>query len=110
MKRLVPLMIPALVCAALPALAQRDLATVVGTVSDPTGGVIAGARVTITEDATGLVYRVLTDNAGNYIRTALKPGVYTVQCGGDWVQDRHPAQRPANRWRPCAGRFGVRSG
>lgn len=64
---------------AAPALAQRDLATVVGSVTDPTGGVIAGARVTIIEDATGLQYQVQTDNAGNYIRTALKPGVYTVQ-------------------------------
>jgi hypothetical protein len=79
MKRLVSLLTLVLVCAAWPALAQRDLATVVGTVTDPTGGVIAGAKVTITEDATGLAYQVQTDNAGNYIRTALKPGVYTVQ-------------------------------
>ena len=33
--------------------AQRDLGTIVGTVTDPQGGAIANAKVTITEGATG---------------------------------------------------------
>ena len=36
--------------------AQRDLATLVGTVTDPSGGVVANAKVTITEVGTGQVY------------------------------------------------------
>ncbi len=60
--------------------AQRDLATLTGTISDPTGGVIPGVKVTITEDATGLAYTVVSDQAGVYVRPALKPGTYTVQA------------------------------
>ncbi len=66
-------------CVAIPAVAQRDLGTIVGTVTDPSGGVIPGATVTITEDATGLSYQVQTDANGGYIRPALRPGTYTVQ-------------------------------
>ena len=38
--------------------AQRDLGTIVGTVTDPQGGVVPNAKVTIAEDATGLKYDV----------------------------------------------------
>ena len=58
--------------------AQRDLATLVGTVTDPSGGVVANAKVTITEDATGLSYEVTSSGEGEYIRPLLKPGTYTV--------------------------------
>jgi hypothetical protein len=68
-----------LLCLAVPALAQRDLGTIVGTVTDATGGVVAGAKVMITEDATGLAYEVQSDSSGTYIRPALKPGIYSVQ-------------------------------
>jgi hypothetical protein len=60
------------------AFAQRDLGTIVGTVTDPQGGVIANAKITITEDATGLTYEVMTSSTGDFIRPALKPGTYTV--------------------------------
>jgi len=58
--------------------AQRDLGTIVGTVTDPQGAVIANAKVTITEDATGLTYELMTGSSGDYARPALKPGTYTV--------------------------------
>ncbi len=58
--------------------AQRDLATILGTVVDPQGGVIPGAKVTITEDATGLSYDVVTNTSGEFIRPLIKPGIYTV--------------------------------
>lgn len=61
------------------AWAQRDLATLTGTVTDPTGAVIGNATVTITEVATGLAYTVATDSNGVYVRPALKAGTYTVQ-------------------------------
>jgi protocatechuate 3,4-dioxygenase beta subunit len=60
------------------ALAQRDLGTITGTVTDPTGAVVPGATINITEDATGLSYKVTTGASGDYTRPALKPGVYTV--------------------------------
>ncbi|MBC8168014.1 MAG: carboxypeptidase regulatory-like domain-containing protein, partial [Bryobacteraceae bacterium] len=58
--------------------AQRDLGTITGTVTDPQGAAIANAKVTITEDATGLKYDVETGNGGDYARPLLKPGTYTV--------------------------------
>jgi hypothetical protein len=63
---------------AVSAFAQRDLGTIVGTVTDPQGGVIANAKITITEDATGLTYEVVSSSTGDFIRPALKPGTYTV--------------------------------
>jgi len=58
--------------------AQRDLATLVGTVTDASGGVIANAKVTVTETSTGLVYDLVTGNAGDFIRPALKPSIYSI--------------------------------
>ncbi len=60
------------------AFAQRDLATVSGAVTDPQGGAISNAKVTITEDATALTYEVTTSDAGEFVRPALKPGIYTI--------------------------------
>jgi len=67
----------AFVCACA-AYAQRDLATLVGTVADPSGGVVAGAKVTITESGTGQVYAVVTSSTGDFVRPALKPSTYSV--------------------------------
>ena len=58
--------------------AQRDLATLAGTVTDPSGGVIANAKVTITEAATGQIYSILTNNVGEFVRPALKPSTYSI--------------------------------
>src|SRR5262249_12393909 len=58
--------------------AQRDLGTITGTIIDPQGSAIPHAKVTITEDATGLTYTVETGDSGDYVRPALKPGTYTV--------------------------------
>jgi hypothetical protein len=58
--------------------AQRDLATLVGNVTDPSGGVVANAKVTITEVGTGQVYSVLTSGTGDFVRPALKPSTYSV--------------------------------
>ena len=60
------------------AFAQRDLGTITGTVTDPQGAVVPNAKITITEDATGLAYEVVASGTGDYIRPALKPGIYTV--------------------------------
>ena len=66
------------------AFAQRDLATIVGTVTDPTGAGIPNAKVTISEEATGQKYEVTTTAGGEFARPALKPGIYvvTVEAGG----------------------------
>jgi hypothetical protein len=60
------------------AYAQRDLGTITGTVTDPQGAAVANAKITITEDATGINYNVTSDDSGTYSRPLLKPGTYTV--------------------------------
>lgn len=44
--------------------AQRDLATLAGTITDASGGVVPNAKVTITEVATGQVYTIVTNTLG----------------------------------------------
>src|SRR5204863_8449667 len=58
--------------------AQRDLGAITGLITDPQGAVVPNAKVTITEDATGLSYEVQSGSEGEYIRPLLKPGAYTV--------------------------------
>ncbi len=60
------------------ALAQRDLGTLTGTVTDPSGAAVPNAKVTITEDSTGVSYDVVTGAGGEYTRPLLKPGTYTL--------------------------------
>ena len=66
-----------LVCACA-MFAQRDLATMAGSVTDPSGGVVANAKVTITEVGTGQVYELNTNSSGEFVRPALKPSTYVV--------------------------------
>ncbi|MGA2576567.1 MAG: carboxypeptidase-like regulatory domain-containing protein [Bryobacteraceae bacterium] len=60
--------------------AQRDLGTVAGTITDPTGAAIPNAKITITEVATNESSTVISSAAGEYVRPALKPGTYTVSA------------------------------
>src|SRR5271165_809957 len=61
------------------AFAQRDLGTLTGTVTDPSGAAVPNAKVTITEVSTGVSYEVTTSGGGEYIRPLLKPGTYTIK-------------------------------
>ena len=60
------------------ALAQRDMGTLTGTVTDPSGAVVPGATVTISEVSTGQNYKLQTSSSGDFTRPALSPGTYTV--------------------------------
>src|SRR5713101_5443653 len=51
---------------------------IVGTVTDPTGGVIPGVSVTMTNEGTGAKRRLTTDNSGVYVAAELPVGYYTV--------------------------------
>jgi hypothetical protein len=58
--------------------AQRDLGTLAGTVTDSSGGVVPNAAVKITDMAAGVTYDTVTNAAGEFVRIALKPGLYSV--------------------------------
>src|ERR1017187_4823925 len=59
--------------------AQNTTSAVNGTVTDSTGAVVAGAGISATNTATGVVYRSTTDNLGSYHVTQLPPGSYTME-------------------------------
>src|SRR5437867_10408113 len=62
------------------AFAQSSNATVSGTVTDSTGAVLPGLTVTATNNATGIVTTVSTNETGVYNFASLLPGVYTVKA------------------------------
>ncbi|MBP7865537.1 MAG: TonB-dependent receptor [Acidobacteria bacterium] len=51
-----------------------------GTVKDAQGGILPGVSVTITNVDTGITRNVLTDDNGNYIFTAIRPGNYELKA------------------------------
>ena len=61
------------------ALAQ-ERATIVGTVTDPSGAVMPGVKVTITNTGTGATRSLETNAAGSYIAPELVPGTYEVRA------------------------------
>src|SRR5438067_1865831 len=71
-----------LVCAAflaaLQLFAQTETGQLTGTVMDPTGAAVSGARLTAQSVATGASRSVTTSTDGAYVLTNLLPGEYTV--------------------------------
>src|SRR5271166_1630294 len=59
--------------------AQVTGATLSGTVTDPSGGVVTGAQVSAKDTATGITRDVTTDSAGLYSIPNLVPSVYEVR-------------------------------
>jgi hypothetical protein len=60
------------------ALAQAGRGGVNGLVTDPTGAIVPGARVTVVNHATGVAQHTVTTAAGLYSYVSLTPGVYVV--------------------------------
>lgn len=60
------------------ALAQLPTATVLGTVKDSSGAVVAGANVTLHNLETGLERTAVSDAAGQYRAAALSVGRYSI--------------------------------
>src|SRR5262245_23615012 len=71
----------AILLALFPAISwsQTQLATVFGTINDPSGAVIPGSQVTIVNQNTGLKRATLTDMTGQYHLAGLPTGRYTLR-------------------------------
>jgi outer membrane receptor protein involved in Fe transport len=65
---------------AMPAAAQAVRATVLGTISDRTGGVLPGATITITNTDTGVAQVTVADSQGHYTVTNLLPAPYDIEA------------------------------
>src|SRR5678816_4867302 len=60
--------------------AQVINATLSGTVSDPSGALIPGVEITVTQTSTGVVSTVVTNESGTYRFPSLQPGPYKVSA------------------------------
>jgi hypothetical protein len=56
----------------------QGLGSIVGTVTDPSGGVVASAKITVKEAGTGFAREATTDEHGYYVIPSLRPAAYTV--------------------------------
>jgi Carboxypeptidase regulatory-like domain/TonB dependent receptor len=58
---------------------QAVFGSISGSVTDPSGAAIAGAKVTITDSGKGVTYTTSTNDSGNYAQTHLIVGLYDVR-------------------------------
>jgi hypothetical protein len=61
----------------------QDTATSLGTVTDPSGGVIPNVTVTITNHATGLARTSSTNDVGQYVFPAVQIGNYDLKAAAE---------------------------
>src|SRR6516164_8550441 len=71
-------------------VAQANFGRILGTVTDQTGAVIAGAAVTVIDTERGIARSLVTDSAGEFNAPNLTPSTYTVrvQVSGFKTLDR----------------------
>jgi len=65
-------------CCQFPLAAQ--VGGIRGLVADPSGAVIPGVDVTVTNVASGVVQKAVTNESGNYAVPFLNPGTYKVEA------------------------------
>lgn len=58
--------------------AQSDLSQITGTVTDPTGAAVSGAKITVRNEATGLTRETVSGSEGTYTFPSLPSGNYTI--------------------------------
>ncbi|MCI0489136.1 MAG: carboxypeptidase-like regulatory domain-containing protein, partial [Blastocatellia bacterium] len=69
------------------AVTQTASGTLGGVVKDPTGAVIAGAQVSIRNEATGETRNATTDDEGRFKIEGLAPGRYTLSVSQTGFKD-----------------------
>ena len=69
----------AVVLLCIPAFPQGSSGRILGTVTDQSGGVVAGATVSVIDTERGITRTLTTDDAGAYNAPNLTPGNYTVR-------------------------------
>ena len=60
--------------------AQTGSSVIFGTVTDSSGAALASASVSATSEATGVMEKVNTNEAGNYVFPDLRSGSYKITC------------------------------
>ena len=89
---------------------QRDLGTITGTITDQQGAAVPNAKVTITNDATGVASDTVTTNAGDFSRPALNPGTYTLTVSAAGFENAQQKGIIVNPGEPVAANITLRVG
>ena len=78
----------------VPAFSQLNLGRIIGSVTDATGGVISGAKVTVTDQERGVTRALTSDDTGAFAAPSLIPGNYTVrvEAAGFNISERKDVQ------------------
>src|SRR5216683_1415919 len=63
----------------VPLFSQGSAGRILGTVTDQSGGVVAGATVTITDTERGVTKTLVTNEPGDYNAPALNPSTYKIR-------------------------------
>ncbi|HEX8136827.1 MAG TPA: TonB-dependent receptor [Pyrinomonadaceae bacterium] len=71
---------------AVPSLAQSNKGTIVGTVADPNGALVSGARVTVINTGTGDTREAVSGDDGTFTVPNLDPGKYRVSVDAQGFQ------------------------
>ena len=77
--RVTPLLL-SLFLLSVPLFSQSSNATVGGTVADPSNALVPGVTITATNNATGVVSSVISNEAGAYSIGGLLPGSYKISA------------------------------
>src|SRR5687768_14233 len=63
---------------ALVCVAQSDRGVITGTIADPAGALIPGAKVTAENPGTGVQFNTVSTSTGNYTIPSVPAGVYNI--------------------------------
>jgi hypothetical protein len=72
------LLVTCLLAAPVWLLGQSYFGSVTGVLTDPSGAVIPGAKVTLTDQEKGYTFNTVSDGTGRYLYRSIPPGVYSV--------------------------------
>jgi hypothetical protein len=70
----------AVLLVSLPLFSQGSAGRILGSISDQTGGFLAGATVTVLDVQRGITRTLITDQSGEYVAPSLLPGKYSVRA------------------------------
>jgi hypothetical protein len=70
----------AVLLVSLPLFSQGSAGRILGSITDQTGGFLAGATVTVLDVQRGITRTLITDQSGEYVAPSLLPGKYSVRA------------------------------
>jgi hypothetical protein len=79
-------LLPILLLASVTLEAQTFRGSINGTITDPTGAVVPGAKVTATDVATGVVRDTVSSGAGEFLFNDLPQDSYNIKAGASGFQ------------------------